>query len=86
MFALCWFFIVSETGHWVGGTGHWVAETGHWVGRTGHWVAETRHSLGGTGHWVGGKGTLGCGIESFASHSKNYDETSKNFHVCEEAM
>lgn len=31
-------------------------------------------------------GTLGCGIESFTSHSKNYDETSKTFHVCEEAM
>ena len=44
MFALCWFFIVSERGYWVGGTGHWVARKGRWFGGTGHWVVESNHS------------------------------------------
>ena len=62
------------------------------MNETGHWIEErdirsAKRDIGlKKGTFARRNGTLDSGIELFASHSKNYGETSTTFHVCEEAM
>ena len=65
--------------------GHWFVERD--IGSAERVIGSAERDIGlAKGTLARRNGTLGCGIESFASHSKNYDETSTTFHVCEEAM